>query len=76
MADDVTVERLAFSPTEAAQSINLSVGTIYKLLKTGRLSGIRCERRILISRDNLIAFLNEETERRRGFLEKIRGINK
>jgi excisionase family DNA binding protein len=65
------IERLAFSPAEAARSVGLSVGTIRKLIKTGKLAYTRYDRRILISRANLDAFLNQETQKRRSFLERI-----
>jgi excisionase family DNA binding protein len=65
------IERLAFSPAEAAQSVGLSVGTIRKLIRTGKLKSIRYDRKILISRVNLDSFLNQETENRKSYFEHI-----
>lgn len=67
------VERLAYSPAEAAAAVGLSVATVYSLIKSGRLNAFKCERRILISRANLNAFINQETQKRRGLLERIKG---
>jgi|WetSurMetagenome_2_1015567.scaffolds.fasta_scaffold04641_8 excisionase family DNA binding protein len=55
------IERLAFSPMEVAQSVGLSLGTIRKLIKEGKLKSTRYDRKILISRVNLDLFLNQET---------------
>jgi excisionase family DNA binding protein len=65
------VERLAYSPAEAAASVGLSTGTIYNLVKSGKLGAFKCERKILISRANLEAFVNQETNKRRSLLERI-----
>jgi excisionase family DNA binding protein len=67
------VERMAYSPQEAAAAVGLSIGTVYTLIKTGKLAAFKCERRILISRSNLEAFVNQETNRRRGLLERVKG---
>ena len=58
------IERLAFSPMEVAQSVGLSLGTIRKLIKEGKLKSTRYDRKILISRVNLDLFLNQETEKK------------
>jgi len=73
-----TIERLAYSPQEAAASVGLSVSTIYNLVKSGKLKAFKCEggRKILIPANNLRSFINQETERRKGFLERITGIEK
>ncbi len=68
------VERLAFSPSEAAAAVGLSVGTIRKLIKAGKLGYTRYERRFLISRENLASFLGQEKEKRRSSLERIKEI--
>ena len=66
-------ERLAFSPAEAAAVTGLSVGTVRNLIKAKKLACVRTERRILISREALNIFLGQETEKRRSFLERIKG---
>jgi excisionase family DNA binding protein len=69
-----TVERMAYSPQEAAASVGLSIGTIYNLIKSGKLAAFKCERRILISRANLEAFVNQESTKRRGLVDRITGV--
>jgi excisionase family DNA binding protein len=52
------IEKLAFSPQEAATAAGLSLNTLYKLIKTGRLRHVKLDRRILISREALNELLN------------------
>ena len=67
------VERLAYSPNEAAVAVGLSIGTIYGLIKRGKLAAFKCERRILISREDLAAFVNQQKNCQRNPLEPTTG---
>lgn len=67
----MTVERKAYSLAECSMSTGLCVNTIRKLVKQGRIGHIKCDRRVLIPSDALDAFLHQETEKRKNFLERI-----
>jgi excisionase family DNA binding protein len=66
------VERLAYSPQEAAVAVGLSASTIYRVLKAGNIGYVKYNRRILISRTNLEAFLTQETNKRQEYLDRIK----
>ena len=51
------IEKLAFSPIEAAGATGLCLNTIYKLLKQNRLQSVRVNRKLLIPRTSIEAFL-------------------
>lgn len=69
-----SIERIAYSPAEAAAAIGLSTGSIYALVKTGELPALKKNRKILISADHLRAYVNQETAKRKSFLERIKGV--
>jgi excisionase family DNA binding protein len=54
-----TVEKLAYSPMQAAGTLDLCVNTIYKMLRRGQLKGVRVERKILIPRSEVERFLTD-----------------
>jgi excisionase family DNA binding protein len=55
----MTTERQAFSPAEVAVMTGLCLCTVRKLIRQGRLGSIKIERRVLVSRDHLAAFLRD-----------------
>jgi excisionase family DNA binding protein len=54
------VERLAYSPDEAAELLGISRELIHDLLRTGQLGSVKARRRRLISKRHLEAFLARE----------------
>ena len=51
------LEKLAYSPIEAAGATGLCLNTIYKLLKQNRLKAVRVNRKLLIPKASIEAFL-------------------
>ncbi len=51
------VEKMAYSPIEAASATGLCLNTIYKLLRQNRLQSVRVNRKLLIPRTSISAFL-------------------
>lgn len=56
------IERLAFSPGEAAASIGCSRPHLYKQINEGKLRTITVGRRRLITRQALLEFLGDAPE--------------
>ena len=56
------IEKLAFSPTEAASALGLCQNTIYKMVKRGRIKSVKVERKILIPRAELIRLLSGQSD--------------
>ena len=54
------VERLAYSPDEAAELLGISRELVHDLLRTGQLGSVKAGRRRLIARRHLEAFLAGE----------------
>jgi excisionase family DNA binding protein len=52
-----SIEKLAYSPIEAASATGLCLNTIYKLLKQNRLKAVRVNRKLLIPKASIEAFL-------------------
>jgi excisionase family DNA binding protein len=52
-----SIEKLAYSPREAAGATGLCLNTIYKLLKQNRLKAVRVNRKLLIPKASIEAFL-------------------
>jgi excisionase family DNA binding protein len=52
------VERLAYSPAEAAQALGISRAKLYQLLDDGALPSVKLDRRRLIRREALDALLD------------------
>jgi excisionase family DNA binding protein len=52
-----SIEKMAYSPIEAAGATGLCLNTIYKLLKQNRLKSVRVNRKLLIPRTSIEAFL-------------------
>jgi len=52
-----SIEKLAYSPIEAAGATGLCLNTIYKLLKQNRLKAVRVNRKLLIPKASIEAFL-------------------
>ena len=52
-----SIEKLAYSPIEAAGATGLCLITIYKLLKQNRLNAVRVNRKLLIPKASIEAFL-------------------
>ncbi|MFY9812957.1 MAG: helix-turn-helix domain-containing protein [Dehalococcoidales bacterium] len=52
------VERMAYSPMEAASSLGLCLNSIYKMLKRGQLRGVKIDRKILIPKSELERLLS------------------
>src|SRR5262249_39942835 len=57
---DRELERLAYSPTEVTQLLGLSIDSVRRHMRTGRLPSVRLGRRRLIPRDVLLALLRPE----------------
>ena len=55
------VERLAYSPDEAAELLGISRELVHDLLRTGQLGSVKAGRRRLIARHHLEALLAGET---------------
>ncbi len=55
------VERLAYSPDEAAQLLGISRELVHDLLRTGQLGSVKAGRRRLIAKHHLDAFLAGES---------------
>jgi len=53
--------RSAFSVKEIAESLGVSVRTIWKLVKSGELSSFRVKTRVLISKSALEQFIVQKT---------------
>lgn len=62
MQSTATIERLAYSRTEAAALIGVSLFTIEKLINSGELHVKRVGRRVLVTRVALESFLKEDDE--------------
>ena len=56
-------ERLAYSPDEAAELLGVSRECVHDLLRTGQLGSVKAERRRLIGKRHLDAFLAGEPNR-------------
>jgi excisionase family DNA binding protein len=56
-------ERLAYSPSEAAEALGVSKPTVYKLLHNGQLRSIMVGNRRLIPRTGIEAFLEGDREK-------------
>jgi excisionase family DNA binding protein len=54
----VAVERLAYSPAEAAQALGISRGKLYQLLDDGTLASVKLDRRRLIRTEAIVALLD------------------
>jgi excisionase family DNA binding protein len=54
------VDRLAYSPEEAAELLGISKELVHDLLRTGQLGSVKAGRRRLISKHHLEAFLAGE----------------
>lgn len=52
------VERLAYSPAEAAKALGISRAKLYQLLDAGALASVRLDRRRLIRPSALVALLD------------------
>ena len=55
---NMIVERIAYSPMEAASSLGLCLNSIYKMLKRGQLKGVKIDRKILIPKSELERLLS------------------
>jgi excisionase family DNA binding protein len=55
-------EPLAYRPTEAAVLLGLSKARVYELINSGDLPARRVGRRILVPRDELVAWLANQPE--------------
>lgn len=53
-------ERLAYSPDEAAELLDISPELLHDLLRTGQLGSVKAGRRRLIAKHHLGAFLSGE----------------
>ena len=53
-----SIEKLVYSPIEAAGATGLCLNTIYKLLKQKRLKAVRVNRKLLIPKASIEAFLS------------------
>lgn len=51
-------ERLAYSPLEAAKAIGVGLSTMRALLKSNRIKSKKLAGRVLVSRESLLAFVN------------------
>ena len=56
------IERMAYSPMEAASSLGLCLNSIYKMLKRGQLKGVKIDRKILIPKSELDRLLSGKPE--------------
>ena len=56
-ARNALVERLVYSPDEAAETLGISRELVHDLLRTGQLRSVRAGRRRLIAKHHLEAFL-------------------
>jgi excisionase family DNA binding protein len=56
---EATVDRLAYSPTEAAEALGIAPSYLYELLNAGVIPSSKWGRRRLIRRDALIAALTQ-----------------
>jgi excisionase family DNA binding protein len=54
------LERLAYSPDEAAELLGISRELVHDLLRTGQLGSVKAGRRRLIAKQHLEAFLAGE----------------
>ena len=62
MKDSTTIERLAYSPLEAAAALGVSKNLIYSMLNSGQIHSIRCgpgKKRLIVPAEALKAFLNQ-----------------
>jgi excisionase family DNA binding protein len=57
---NVSVERLAYSPDEAAELLGISRELVHDLLRTGQLGSVKAGRRRLIGKRHLERFLAGE----------------
>jgi excisionase family DNA binding protein len=55
-----SIEKLVYSPIEAAGATGLCLNTIYKLLKQKRLKAVRVNRKLLIPKASIEAFLGNQ----------------
>jgi excisionase family DNA binding protein len=60
LARSALAERLACSPYEAAELLGISREPVHDLLRTGQLGSVKAERRRLITKNYLEAFLAGE----------------
>jgi excisionase family DNA binding protein len=56
------LERLAYSVREAAKICGMSKSTMYRLAESGRLRFKRVGKRTLVTREELLRFLDEANE--------------
>lgn len=52
------VERLAYTPAEAAEAMGMGESTIFKLIREGELTAVRYGTRTLVRKEELAAFLD------------------
>jgi excisionase family DNA binding protein len=55
------VERMAYSPQEAAMTLGLCLNSVYKMLKRGQLRGVKVDQKILIPKSELARLLSGNT---------------
>ena len=56
----MTTEKLVYTPQEAADALNLSLNTIYSILREKRLRSVRYGRKHLIPASELSRLLEDE----------------
>jgi len=56
------IERVAYSPNEAARALGLSLNHVYDLIRSGTIPSVRLGKRILIPRAELERMLCARSE--------------
>lgn len=65
------VERLAFSPQEAADAMGVDRKTVYSWINAGQLRAFHAGRRTLIGREALMEFIAAREAEERGKAEEL-----